>query len=208
MTAHQVVDHEKVDRAVLAHDLGVLENMVLHMGGYLMTDATRWDVGKSGEPPITLGGYLMRRRRLGLLADRLPAAERERLAAANEDYDNVVARHAVRFESRAVAEIGARMREWTTYLRDVATSKRLAADHAHYVWKADTRVVITDLIDELRRPGYPLPDHVTDEIMALDHRLQARWAAGPFIWAPVWELAYSPAAYWWLYGYPMARAAS
>jgi len=203
MTAHRVADHEKVDQVVLAHDLGVLENMVLHMGGYLMTDATRWDVGKSGEPPVTLGGYLMRRRRLDLLANRLTTGERERLRAANEDYDRIVARHAVRFEARAVAEIGARMREWTTYLRDLATSRRLATDHPHYVWKSDTRVVITDLVDQLRHPGYPLPDHVAEDIAALDHRLHARWQPEGFIWAPVWETAYPPAMYWWLYGYPM-----
>lgn len=190
---------ETVDREGLAHDLAILEDMVAHMGGYLMTEATRWDVGKSGAPPITLGGYLMRRRRLGLLSDLLEDDERHRLTAANADYDGVIARHTVRFEARVLAEIGARMREWTEYLRDLATSKRLADDHAHFAWKADTRVVLEELLDVF---GAHLPTHVPDDVAALDRRLQARWRPGPFIWSAVWEPAYPAGRFWWLYGHP------
>ena len=187
---------------LLSRDLGILEDMVLHMGGYLLTDATRWDVGKSGAPPITVGGYLMRRRRLGVLADLLNEDERGRLAAANADYDTVVVRQTVRYEARALAEAGARMREWTGYLRDVAASKRLAADHAHYAYKTDIRVVLAEVLDLLGQPPYRLPEHVAADVAALDHRFRARWQPGAFVWAAVWEPAYPAERYWWLYGNP------
>lgn len=204
MIAQQTTEREGADHKLLAHDLTVLEDMVAHMGGYLMADVTRWDIGKSGAPPVTVGGYLMRRRRLGLLASHLDEAERQRLAAANEDFDAVVAARTVRFEKRVLAEIGDRLREWSVYLGHVTSSARLAADHAHYAWKADTRVVVGDLLVCVRGRALALPAHVAADLAALDHRLQAHWRTGGFIWAPVWEAAYPPAEYWWLYGHPVA----
>ena len=204
MQAQQLREVSTVEHDVLRHDLTILEDMVLHMGGYLLTEATRWDVGKSGAPPITIGGYLMRRRRLGLLAGALGEDERQRLAAANADFDAIVARQLVRYETRALAEAGARMREWTDYLRDLATSKRLAGDHAHYAYKADIRVVLAEVLHLLGQPPYELPGHVVTDVAALDRRLQARWQPGGFIWAAVWQPAYAMEAYWWLYGHPAA----
>lgn len=202
MQAYQLKEDPTAEQGVLSHDLAILEDMVLHMGGYLLTEATRWDVGKSGAPPITIGGYLMRRRRLGLLAGALGVDERRRLAAANADYDTIVARQVVRYEARALAEAGARMREWADYLRDVAASQRLASDHAHYAYKADIRVVLAEVLHLLAQPPYELSEHVVTDVAALDHRLRARWQPGGFIWAAVWEPAYAAEEYWWLYGYP------
>lgn len=204
MQAYKLREVPTAEHEVLSHDLAILEDMVLHMGGYLLTEATRWDVGKSGAPPITIGGYLMRRRRLGLFASVLGEDERRRLAAANADFDATVARQVVRYEARAVAEAGARMREWTDYLRDLATSKRLAGDHAHYAYKADIRVVLAEVLHLLGHQPYVLPQHVVSDVAALDHRLQARWQPGEFIWAAVWEPAYPAEAYWWLHGHPAA----
>ena len=171
MQAQQLREVSTVEHDVLRHDLTILEDMVLHMGGYLLTEATRWDVGKSGAPPITIGGYLMRRRRLGLLAGALGEDECQRLAAANADFDAIVARQLVRYETRALAEAGARMREWTDYLRDLATSKRLAGDHAHYAYKADIRVVLAEVLHLLGQPPYQRPEHVVTDVAALDRRL-------------------------------------
>ena len=44
MQAQQLNEVSKVEHEVLHHDLAVLEDMVLHMGGYLLTEATRWDL--------------------------------------------------------------------------------------------------------------------------------------------------------------------
>jgi hypothetical protein len=204
MSAYQLQEGETIDWELLERDMAILEDMVLHMGGYLLTEATRWDVGKSGAPPITIGGYLMRRRRLGLLAEALDDDERNRLAVANADFDATIARQLVRYEARAQAEAGARLREWTGYLRDVAASKRLAADHAYYAYKVDIRIVMAELLDLLGQPPYCLPDHVVTDVAAVDHRLRARWQTGTFVWPTVWQPAYPEERYWWLYGHPVA----
>lgn len=188
----------------LKHDLAVLEAIASGLPAYLASDVTWWDMGRSGMPLLTIGGYLMRRRRLAALSHLLLASEIEAMTAVNTAFDDVVAQEVVRFEDRAQAEVGSRLREWTVYLRDLSVSHRLAADTVRYGFLADTRVVIGELVAKLSERPFHLPDHVVADVTKLDKRLKARWTTGPFIWAPVWTPAYPPTTYWWLYGQPKA----
>lgn len=189
---------------VLKNDLAILVAMVDGVPGYLASDVTWWDMGQTDLPLLTLGGYLMRRRRLDARENMLPAAERQILAAANATYDRTVSSQIVRFEARALSELGSRMREWTVYLRDLVVSRRLAADTERYNYLADTRVVIGELVDKLSESPFRLPEHIPADIAALDYRLKIRWTPGAFIWSPVWASVYPQDAYWWLYGRPKA----
>ncbi len=189
---------------VLKRDLAILESMAVGMGEYLASDATWWDMGRRDMPLLTIGGYLMRRRRLDVLDYLLATPERITMAAANAIYDNAAGTQLVRFEERALAELGARMREWTDYLRNLAVSQRLAADRERYEYLADTRVVVNELISTLGESPFRLPAHIPADVAALDHRLGSRWKSGAFIWSSVWAAAYPPDKYWFLYGYPKA----
>lgn len=202
MVEEKGADRVVREKDVLKHDLTILEAMAAGMDAYLRSDATWWDMGRGDLPLLTIGGYLMRRRRLAVLSYLLDDSEKESMAAANVAYDTTVSGQIVRFEERALAELGARMREWTVYLRDLTVSRRLAADTARYEYLADTRVVINELVGKLSESPFRLPDHIPADIAALDRRLGGRWTPGGFIWAPVWTPAYPPDPYWWLYGYP------
>lgn len=195
---------EKAEHDVLKHDLAILRAMAAGMDGYLRSDAYWWDMGRGDMPLLTIGGYLMRRRRLAVLSYLLHDDEQVALAAANATYDAAVSEQIVRFEARALAEIGARLREWTVYLRDLTVSHKLAADTARYDYLADTRVVIGELIAKLGESPFRLPEHILTDVAALDRRLAARWKPGAFIWSPMLTPAYPPDPYWWLYGYPKA----
>lgn len=189
---------------VLKRDLAILESMVSGMGEYLASDTTWWDMGRGDMPLLTIGGYLMRRCRLVALDYLLAVAEQEAMVAANAAFDQLIAAHTVRFEERALAELGARMREWADYLRNLAVSQRLAADRERYEYLADTRVVIDELTGKLNESPFRLPAHIPADVAALDNRLGSRWKSGAFIWSPVWTPAYPPDRYWFLYGYPKA----
>lgn len=202
--AGQVSRQEPSSHDALKHDLAVLGAIASGLPAYLASDVTWWDMGRSGMPLLTIGGYLMRRRRLAALSHLLLASEIEAMNAINVAFDDVVAHEVVRFEDRAQAEIGSRLREWTVYLRDLAVSHRLASDTARYGFLADTRVVIGELVARLGERPFHLPDHVVADVAKLDKRLKAHWTPGPFIWAPIWTPAYPPATYWWLYGHPKA----
>jgi len=203
MMLDNTMERQRTKEALLRHDLVVLQAFTRRVGDYLMSDATRWDLGMADMPPLTIGGILMRRRRLAALAGQLHVTERDVLRAANDAFDATVREHVVRFEGRAQAEVGDRLREWTHYLRDLAGSKRLASDLKQYAYEADTRVVILELIEILSAPPYRLPAHIPDDLAAVDRRLRARWEPGAFIWDPVWQAAYPPDVYWWLYGRPL-----
>lgn len=204
MMFDNTTERQRAEEALLRRDLVVLQAFTRRVGDYLMSDATRWDLGMAGMPPLTIGGILMRRRRLAALVGQLHVTERDMLRAANDAFEAMAREHVVRLEGRAQAEVGDRLREWTRYLRDLAGSKRLAADLKHYAYKADTRVVILELVEMLGAPPYRLPAHIPDDLVAVDHRLRARWEPGAFIWDPVWQAAYPPDVYWWLYGRPLA----
>lgn len=200
--SEEVAGHEPSSHDALKHDLAVLEAIASGLPAYLASDVTWWDMGRSGMPLLTIGGYLMRRRRLAALSHLLLASEIESMAAINTAFDHVVTNEVVRFEDRAQAEVGSRLREWTVYLRDLSVSHRLAADTARYGFLADTRVVIGELVAKLGERPFHLPDHVAADVTKLDKRLKARWTPGAFIWAPIWTPAYPPATFWWLYGHP------
>jgi len=202
MAKSKTVQTKAAEYDVLKNDLAVLEAMVDGMSNYLAGDVTWWDMGRAEMPLLTIGGHLMRRRRLGTLEYLLQDTERAALSAANKTYDEIVNSQIVRFEERALFELGSRIREWTVYLRDLAVSKRLAADTERYSYLADTRIVMGELVVKLSNPPFQLSGHIPTDIAALDNRMRFRWTSGAFIWSPVWIPAYPKETYWWLYGCP------
>lgn len=192
------------EQDVLKRDLAIATAMADGMADYVRSDVTWWDMGRRDMPLLTIGGYLMRRRRLAALEYLLHEPEQQAMVAANATFDRFMDDHIVRFEERAVSELGARIREWTVYLRDLALSNRLAADTTRYDYLADNRVIIEELMQKLAEAPFKLAEHIRNDVAALDHRLMARWAPGAFIWSPVWTPAYPSDFYWWLYGHPKA----
>ena len=125
---------------ILAHDLKILEAMVDGLPDYLVSDATHWPMTGSGLPKLTIGGCLMRQERLQLLRNQLTFADQARLDKNIDDFNASLENQVVRFERRAHEELHARLREWTTYLRDATSKKATARDY--YANIVDTRIVI------------------------------------------------------------------
>lgn len=188
------------ERELYDRDLAVMQTMIDHVDEYLASDVTRWDLGTAGMPPMTIGGILMRRERLGRVDERLTLGQRQMRDALNDRFDDCLVETVVRFEGRAHDELHARLREWTNYLRDLPS--RSAAQPEIYAYVADTRVVIGVLIDKLSEPPYKLESHIPKDVAALDKRLKSLWVKGPFIWHEAWAQAYPPDKHWYLYGGP------
>jgi hypothetical protein len=189
---------------ILAQDLTVLEAMVAEIGAYMLSDATHWSMNLDGMPKLTIGGCLMRQERLQLLRSQLAFSDQSRLDAAIDVFNDSLNEQVVRFEKKAHDELHTRLREWTTYLRD-ATSE-IATQKRHYVHVVDTRIVMTALINKLSQSPYRLNPQIARDVEQMDHRLKGQWQTGPFILDPVWEKAYPPQVYWWLYGQPRQSA--
>jgi hypothetical protein len=202
MVALEFMEHVAVGHDILKRDLTILEAMVAGLPEYLMSDATSWDMRRGGMPLLTIGGCLMRLRRLALLRDQLAHTERLVLTEATDAFDEALREKVVRFEQRANSELNARLREWTTYLRDLAHSSKIAADWRRYADMADTRIVIGELVDKLSQHPYRLDGRVSRDVAALDRRLRQMWQPGEFVLDAVWQEVYLTDRFWYLYGHP------
>jgi hypothetical protein len=191
-----------VKQEELTHDLLVAREMIVHLDEYLRSDAERWDMGRPGMPLMTIGGCLMRLRRLFVLRTHLLEMDQAALIRAKNDFDAALKETVVRFEQRSYLELSARLREWTNYLRNLAHSTKISSDQELYANKVDTRVVIGELVGKLSEYPYRLDGRVPRDVAAVDRRLRLMWEPGPFVWAPIWQDAYPKGEYWWLYGRP------
>ncbi|HEX6386995.1 MAG TPA: hypothetical protein VF177_20215 [Anaerolineae bacterium] len=185
---------------ILERDLTILEEMVAEIGGYLMSEATHWIMARGDMPKLTIGGCLMRQHRLSIVRDQLEPAEQVRLDTVLERFEEALKEKVVRFEDKGHQELHARLSEWSGYLRDMTS--RMVTEPEYYASVVDTRVVVTALLNKLRLPPYELNPHILDEVDQLDGYLRSRWQSGEFVWPAVWQPAYPPEEYWWLYGRP------
>lgn len=188
------------DNAALTHDLMIMEEMAANMAAYLDSDVVDWTIPRANMPRLTIGGYLMRQKRLSTLKQNLSSEDQARMEAAVAQFNRALEERVVRFEKRAHQELHIRITEWIGILRDL--NRRAAAEANYYAGIVDTRIVIQELLDKLLTPPYELQVDVRDEVKTIDRLLKNRFSDGEFVWDPVWEAAYPPAEYWWLYGRP------
>lgn len=189
------------EHQVLEHDLKILEAMAAEMEDYLLrSEVTQWTLAGLDTPKLTIGGYLMRQHRLQALRDRLTSSEQSRLDAAVERFEQALVEKVVRFEHRVHQELHTRLGEWGGCLRNL--SHQMEVDPSYYASVVDTRVVITAMIDKLKNPPYRLDKQIINEVTVLDRNLRSRWQPGEFVWLSLWQPAYPPEKYWWLYGTP------
>lgn len=189
--------------SVLRRDLDIFHQMVMEVSEFLRSDLERWPMAWGDMPQLTLGGLLMRRRRLGLLQLRLDQAEQERFGKAVERLRQVLAGQVVRFEAKGHRELHSRMGEWIGHLRNWAGIGGVKKED--YADAADIRVVMSELVAGLQQKPYQLDPRVLSELAQVDRRLKASWKPTGFVWDTLWEPVYDKKAFWWLYGRPKFR---
>lgn len=185
----------------LHRDLEVLEAMAAKMDDYLRSDVLFWPLSNGDLPRLTLGGYLMRQHRLLELRDLFDRAEQERLAAAVHEFQAALEEQIVRTERKAHEELGARLRQWQQYLREIKNGVAVA----YYASAVDTRAMLEALLAQLRVNPYELDETVPQELAQLDRELSRYWEPGDFVWPREWKPAYPRDKYWWLYGQPREK---
>lgn len=186
--------------AILAHDLMIMEEMAANMATYLDSDIVDWTIPRANMPRLTIGGYLMRQRRLSILAGQFDEEDRDRLRLAIAQFEQALDERVVRFEIRAHQELHMRIAEWMSFLRDI--NRRAKTEVNYYAGVVDTRIVIHELMNKLETFPYELKEDIIEEVNAMDRILRIRLLDHPFIWDPVWEEAYPRSEFWWLYGCP------
>ncbi len=182
----------------LKRDLEVLEMMAGLIDEYLRSDVLFYPSSRTDLPKVTLGGYLMRQYRLLQLRDLLDMEEQSRLHDAIGQYNSALEEKIVRFETKAHAELEARLRQWQEYLSEAKRGVNIA----YYESAVDTRAMIEALVAQLRVPPYELDEEIPRSLALLDRELSRVWERGEFVWPREWKPAYPRDEYWWLYGHP------
>jgi len=137
---------------IVQRDLEILELMVAEMDEYMMSEATHWVMARGDMPKLTIGGCLMRLNRLPIARGPLQPEEQSRLEDAARQFDGLIANHTVRFEQRVHQELRARLAQWSGYLGHLTS--RTLADLDYYASVVDTRVVIAEMVNKLRKRPY------------------------------------------------------
>jgi len=188
-------------RERLLKDLDILVNMTAGMEEYL-AGATLYGRGDHPEqPPVTLGGAVMRHQRLEALAGNLPDADaQQRLRQVSRRLDEIWAGQPQALARKAVQELAARLHLWQGHLQDMAEEG--GESPAHYATSVETRVLLAALLRELDQRRLPPPRDISARLAELDRLLAEDFRPGSFVWAPSWQSAYPRGEYWWLYGLP------
>lgn len=185
---------------IIETDLTIVEKMAAEIALYLASECRHWVMGDDDLPLLTIGGYLMRQNRLLILCKTLQPDQQRRLQQTVSEFEQALVEQVVRFEERTHQELHARLREWMGYLRGLSAHK--PKHNITYPTAVNTRVIIAAMMDKLQSPPYQLNDAVLDEVTILDRRLRGQWILGEFVLPLVWQPAYPPEKYWWLYGCP------
>jgi len=155
---------------------------------YLLSPELYWKL-PGGLPRLTIGGLLLARARLSVLAPDF-RAEWDSLDAA---MTRVRDKWQVSWEKKAAWEVSARFNLWKNYIEDYRTApERFAVDYPH---ETRWRVMLTLLMGDLLSPPPEAP-----ALDALDTLLRHFFIEGEFIWeSPLLEV-FPKSDYWFLYG--------
>ena len=152
--------------------------------------------GSGSMPRLTLGGLLLRLRRLHALEDQLTPEQRTQLAAVDAKTENVRQEWTVHYDDKLVQEAISRLKMIERFFDDCADDPRTCA--ANYPPEAMRRTIVQVIADALAEPNA----EIDQKMRKVDTMLRRFTQPSDFIWASALQPAYPPDAYWWLYAMP------
>jgi hypothetical protein len=184
----------------LGRDLRYASIMAGDLKDYLLSDILYMQLGQGGlfSAPLpfgTLGGLMLRLRRLDLLRDRLSPEQYSQLDAAREKVNAEMDHWKVQAEQKMVREIKARFQTWSTFLDDCA------GDATRYQNEYPTQVENRLIIDMLMERAGKAADgnNFRQQLEILDRQLHSFSGEGPFVWDEELSSAYPRSTHWYLW---------
>jgi hypothetical protein len=184
----------------LRQDLAILKSMIADMTNYLSSDVDFWPAMQVGFPDLTLGGYIMRQRRLQILTYLLSESEQSELKQIVSQFNELTLDKVAVLQNKAIRELEIRTNQWHQNLLEYWDSEVI--EEHYYKTDAEIRTMITDLVVMLGTHPYHLDRQLVARLEKLDAELEQNWRDGMFIWPEDWIPAYAKGDYWWLYGIP------
>jgi hypothetical protein len=160
---------------------------------YLLSPELYWPAPDTGEgmPRLSIGNILLSeaRVRAAVLFGMSIGAGTQEL----ELFDGVRARWRSTWAAKAGRELHNRISLWSNYLDDLAGDR--GSNSQEYGYQVRLRVIITLLSQELLAPDKPSQE----QMVMLDHRLQALTHSAAFVWDRELEAGFPRELFWFLY---------
>ena len=187
-------------REKLKKDLDILKAMVEELTNYLSSEVLYWPMFKANYPKMTLGGYLMRQRRLQRLSYLLSDSKQVELKHIANQFNEMTFDKNALLMKKGTEELRTRVNQWKEHLQEYWDSEII--EKQYFATDVEVRTMITDLIFELEIDLSQVDKDLLFQIDSLDDELRTNWQGGDFIWPDEWVPAYGKGDYWWLYGTP------
>lgn len=190
----------KSDLAELAQMSDKLREYIL--GAALYMPVSGGYVRGGGTPQLTIGAFLLRRRRLSLLQDELDAKQRGLLDATLKQHDDIQREWRLHYEQKLEQEVHSRLKLMLAFFRECSESPRDCA--AAYPVEAMRRTIVQEIMLAMDEFDYDQRE-LSPKVQHCDAGLRRYLRPTVFIWSPLLEPVYPRAIFWWLYARPEAN---
>lgn len=182
----------------LGRDVRAVEAMAENLKPYVYGEAL-YGALPGNLPRLTLGGLLMRFRRLEALVDRLTPAQREIVNTALKKLEATRAEWSVHYENKLKQELRSRLVNLNQFVKEAEEHPRTVAPD--YPSAMEKRTIVEALKDEAEAINVMTEDLRTC-MATIDNRIRRIAEPSDFIWDPAVESAYPREKYWFLYMLP------
>jgi hypothetical protein len=187
----------------LERELRITSASAGDLKAYLLSDTLYWPLSDAGPasfpyPLGTIGGLLLRLRKLEAARDQLSPDQYARFQVTSDKARDALAAWIVQREQKAAREIKARLQTWSAFLDDLSAD--LSRFPSEYATQVEGRTIIMML--------FPLAGKAADgkgyaaRLDGLDGRLKAVTIGGEFVWDAIFAPGFPRNEHWWLYVQP------
>lgn len=150
-------------------------------------------------PAMTVGGLLMRLRRLNALRDQLTASQAQQLDSALQRNETIFKEWRVHYEEKMLREANSRLDAMRQYFEECATSQRICANN--YNPEVLRRTTVQELLLAMEEHGIESED-LRQKVLGTDSKLKRYVRPSEFVWAESLKEAYPEKPFWWMYQRP------
>lgn len=185
----------------LAQDLREAQKMSETLEWYLLQDELYTPMGIS-QPRMTLGGLLLRSRRLRFFHQQLNAQQRSTLQEINQVHSELLKKWREHYERKLQAEVVSRLQVIAFYLDECEESRDECA--ANYGPEAQRRTIVQELLAVSQQLDVAARATLEQEASQVDMRLRQHVEQAVFLWDTALQPVYPEPTFWWLYRQPVS----
>lgn len=179
-------------------DLKTLTMMTNRLESYVRGTEIYGNEGmfNSGYPAVTIGGILLRIRRLNALREFVSKSKQVSLDASILQHENIYQQWRVHYETKILSESTSRLKQIEQFIEEYDGNPE--ASTIAFRPEQMRRTILQEITYMFQRINLQ-SDDFTKSLIKVDDKLETMVNAAVFQWHPTLETVYSSNEFWWLY---------